>query len=483
MTFKMLEERSNQGAHLLRKLGMMQGDHIALLMENRREYLEICFSADRSGLYYTAISVHLPAKDVAYIIQNSGSKLVIVSDIYADMLKSMNDQLPDDLIYILVGGQSSGFISWDQEVDQMPRHQIEDEMQGQDMLYSSGTTGRPKGIKWQQTGERPGSRTMLINLLGGLFGYSNTASYLNPAPLYHAAPLRHSMTTIKLGGSVFIMDRFDAEGALQLIEDEKITHSQWVPTMFVRMLKLPQHVRDKYDVTSMQMAVHAAAPCPVDIKQQMIDWWGPIIHEYYAGTENNGFCVLDTKQWLTHKGSVGTAVLGELHICDESGEELPIGEEGEIYFSGGHDFAYHNDDNATQAVKNKQGWTTLGDIGRVDEDGYLYLTDRKSFMIISGGVNIYPQEIENVILSHPEVADVAVIGVPNEDFGEEVKAIVQPLDLAKSTPGLAQDIQDHCLANLSKISCPRSIDFVETLPRSPTGKLFKRLIRQKYWQN
>jgi fatty-acyl-CoA synthase len=279
------------------------------------------------------------------------------------------------------------------------------------------------------------------------------------------------------------MDRFEAADALAQIARHRITHSQWVPTMFVRLLKLPEEERLRHDLSSMIMAVHAAAPCPRDVKRRMIDWWGEIIHEYYAGTENNGFTAITSAEWLAHPGSVGRAKLGRLHICDEAGRELPAGAEGEIYFENGHRFAYHNDPEKTAACTNALGWTTLGDIGRIDAEGYLYLTDRKSFVIISGGVNIYPQETEDVLLTHPAVLDTAVIGVPNPEFGEEVKAIVQLVPTEAGSAGLEAALIDWCRARLSPLKCPRSIEFRDTLPRSATGKLFKRTLREPYWQD
>jgi fatty-acyl-CoA synthase len=289
------------------------------------------------------------------------------------------------------------------------------------------------------------------------------------------------MVTIKMGGTACIMERFDAATALDLIERHGITHSQWVPTMFVRLLKLPEALREGRDLSSMRMAVHAAAPCPVDVKRRMIDWWGEIIHEYYAGTENNGFTAITSAEWLRRPGSVGQAKLGVLHICDEAGRELPAGTEGEVYFENGHSFAYHNDPDKTAACTNAQGWTTLGDIGRVDGEGYLYLTDRKSFLIISGGVNIYPQETEDVLLTHPAVLDAAVIGVPSEDFGEAVKAIIQLVSTEAGSPEMEAALIAHCRERLSPIKCPRSVEFHETLPRSATGKLYKRKLREMYW--
>ncbi|MCR9178266.1 MAG: acyl-CoA synthetase [Alphaproteobacteria bacterium] len=483
VTFAELEARANQGAHLLRKLGVQIGDHIAVLMENRREFLEICFAADRAGIYYTTISTHLTGDEVDYILQDCGARFLVASDRYLDLLDGLTVVARRGCVTMIVGDMPPSFESWSKAVSGQPETPIQDEAQGLDMLYSSGTTGRPKGILWPLPDDMPGGRTMLVDLLTSLFGYAAEARYLCPAPLYHAAPLRHTMVTIKMGGSAFIMDRFDAQEALRLIEVERITHSQWVPTMFIRMLKLPEEERTRYDTSSMVMAVHAAAPCPVDVKRQMIDWWGPIIHEYYAGTENNGFTAITTPEWLDHPGSVGRAKLGVIHICDEKGRELPPGSEGEVYFENGHRFAYHNDPEKTAASTNDQGWTTLGDIGRVDEEGYLYLTDRKSFMIISGGVNIYPQEIEDVLLGHPSVLDAAVFGIPNEDFGEEVKAVVQPIPPLAGGKALRDELMGLCHQKLSSIKCPRSIDFRKSLPRTATGKLFKRRLRQEFLAN
>jgi len=482
VSFGILEKRANQGAHLLRAAGINQGDHIAILMENRREFLEICFAADRAGVYYTTISTHLHPEEIGYILTDCNARFLVTSDRFLDKLPDRETQRRDKCQIMVVGAQTGQFPSWTKEAAAHKTTPICDETQGLDMLYSSGTTGRPKGIKWPLTFAPPGGRTMLVDLLTELFGYGPETRYLCPAPLYHAAPLRHTMVTIKMGGTAVIMDRFDAETALRLIEHHQITHSQWVPTMFVRLLKLAKAVRTQYDLSSMQMAVHAAAPCPIEIKRDMLAWWGDIIHEYYAGTENNGFSAITSAEWLAHPGSVGRAKLGTVHICDRDGNEVPVGTEGEIYYENGQQFTYHNDPEKTQSCTNVQGWTTLGDIGRLDSQGYLYLTDRKSFLIISGGVNIYPQETEDTLLSHPAVLDAAVIGIPHQDFGEAVHAVVQLLPEHENAQGMAETLMAFCRAKLSALKCPRSIEFRSELPRSATGKMYKRVLRAEYWK-
>jgi long-chain acyl-CoA synthetase len=305
--------------------------------------------------------------------------------------------------------------------------------------------------------------------------------YLSPAPLYHAAPLRFNMMAITLGGTSIIMESFDAEQFLALVEKHRITQSQLVPTMFVRMLKLPEDVRLRYDVSSLKGAIHAAAPCPIDVKAKMIEWWGPILIEYYAGSEGNGVTVSTSQQWLSHRGTVGRAVVGKIKILDENDQELPTGQIGTVYFADAPVFSYHNDPDKTKRAYNAKGWSTLGDVGYLDDEGFLYLTDRKSYMIISGGVNIYPQETEDVLITHPAIADVAVFGVPNEEMGEEVKAVVQPHDMARAGKELEAELMVFCRQYLSPIKCPRSIDFEAELPRTPTGKLVKRHLRDRYW--
>jgi fatty-acyl-CoA synthase/long-chain acyl-CoA synthetase len=482
ITYRELDELSNQGAHLFRALGLKPGDHIALLMENRLAFMEICWAAQRSGLYYTAISRYLTQDEIAYIVRDCGAKVFITSPTCAEQVQSLNTGAADAPLFFMVDEPLPGFRSWDKEALAQPTTPISDEVAGYDMLYSSGTTGRPKGIKKQfENNPIAAPNPFLKVLCADMCGMNADSIYLSPAPLYHAAPLRFNMMAIVLGGTSIIMEHFDAEEFLKLVETYKVTQSQLVPTMFVRMLKLPDEVRRRYDVSSLKGAIHAAAPCPIDVKAKMIEWWGPILIEYYAGSEGNGVTVSTSQQWLTHRGTVGRAVVGKVKILDESDREVPTGQIGTVYFADAPVFTYHNDPEKTKRAYNSKGWSTLGDVGYLDEEGFLYLTDRKSYMIISGGVNIYPQETEDVLITHPDVADVAVFGVPNEEMGEEVKAVVQPRDMAKAGKAFEAELILFCRKHLSPIKCPKSVDFEAELPRTPTGKLVKRHLRDRYW--
>jgi long-chain acyl-CoA synthetase len=480
VTYRQLDERSNQGAQLFRQLGLKTGDVIAIFMENNPRYFEIAWAAQRAGLYYTCVSSKLTAGEVEYILTDCDAKVLITSAAMGEVAFQVARLVPGLKLY-MVGGAHAPFESFEQAREPMPETPIADETAGSDMLYSSGTTGRPKGVKPELSGQPIDAPNPLLMMSMGLFGFTADSVYISPAPLYHAAPLRWCMTVHRLGGTVVVMERFDPEECLRLIEQYRCDVGQFVPTHFVRMLKLPQEVRTRYDVSSMRSAVHAAAPCPVPVKEQMIAWWGPVIHEYYAGTEGNGFTYINSEDWLTHKGSVGKAVLGTLRICDENGDPLPPRQEGTVYFEDGPPVNYHNAPEKTAESYNARGWTTLGDVGWMDEEGFLYLTDRKSFMIISGGVNIYPQEIENLLVGHPKVADAAVVGAPDEEMGEKVVAVIQPMHWADAGPELAEELAAFTRANLSHVKAPRVIDFMEELPRHPTGKLYKRLIRDAYW--
>ena len=482
ITYRTLDDRSNQVAQLFRALGLQSGEHIALMLENHPTYFEICWGAQRAGLIYTAMSTRLTEAEVSHIVNDCGAKAVIASHAMAPAVQHLPAVCPAVAHWLMLDGDLAGWSAYAPAVAAQPATRIADELAGGDMLYSSGTTGRPKGVFVPPQATEIDAPSPMTDILTRLYGMTASTVYLSPAPLYHAAPLRYTMAVQRLGGTVVVMEHFDAEQYLQLVQQHHISHSQLVPTMFVRMLKLPEAVRAGYDVSSLRCAIHAAAPCPVQVKQQMIDWWGPVLWEYYAGTEGNGVTMVSSTDWLGRPGTVGRAVIGELRIVDdETGGLLPTGQSGTVYFANGRPFAYHNDPAKTAGSTHPLGWTTLGDVGYVDADGYLFLTDRKAYMIISGGVNIYPQEAENILINHPKVADCAVLGVPNAEFGEEVKAVVQPRDMRDAGPELEQELIAFCRQHLSHIKCPRSVDFEAELPRHATGKLYKRLLKDRYW--
>lgn len=481
ISFAELEEQSRRLSQLFRARGLKAGDSIALLMDNRAEYLVITWAAQRSGLYFTPVNWHLKIEEAAYVIEDCGAKLLIASHAIADLAQDVSGHISKDIKRYSVGGAIEGYDALEDAVATMPAEPIADESEGMVMFYSSGTTGYPKGIKRKLAGNPYGTPGVLEGLMQMAYGFSPGSVYLCPGPLYHAAPLAYSMATQRLGGTVVVMEKFDAEKVLQLIEQHHITHAQFVPTHFIRMLHLDEATRAKYDLSSLQAAIHAAAPCPVEVKEQMMAWWGPKIFEYYAGSEGNGFCIAGPKDWLEHKGTVGRSMLGPVHIVGPEGEELGVGEEGLIYFEGTEPFEYHNAPEKTKEAFHPKGWSTLGDIGYLDEDGFLYLTDRKSHMIISGGVNIYPQEVENALALHSAIADVAVIGVPNDDFGEEVKAVVELREGQTPSDALANDIIHFSRSKVAHYKCPKSVDFVDALPRLPNGKLLKRDLRKNYW--
>ncbi len=482
VTFAEMNDGANQLARVLRDAGINPGDHVAFCMENHREFMTVAWGCHYAGVYYTAASSRLTTEELAYIIENSGAKAFITTRYKAEQAAELASQMPNVGLRLMLDGTIDGYESYEAVVGAVSTEPLPNRVAGTDMLYSSGTTGRPKGVKHSLDAVPLEDMDHTVASLSQiLFGLTESSIYLSPAPMYHAAPLRFTMGAQILGCTAVIMERFSPEGYLSAIETYQVTHSQVVPTMFVRLLKLDDATRASYDCSTLEAVVHAAAPCPVAVKRQMIEWWGPIIHEYYAGSEGNGFVYCNSEMWLAHPGTVGAPLNCELHIVDEEGNEVPVGDEGVIYFSGGSDFEYHGDPDKTAGSRHQAGWSTLGDVGKLDEDGFLYLTDRKAYMIITGGVNVYPQEAENVLTMHPKVFDVAVIGVPNEDFGEEVKAVVQPAPGADPSPELERELIAYCREHLADVKCPRSVDFRDELPRHPTGKLYKRLLKDEYW--
>jgi long-chain acyl-CoA synthetase len=486
VTYRELEARSNRLAHLFRNRGLERLDHYAIFMENNSRYLEACGAGERSGLYFTCVNSYLTAAELAYILNNSESRILITSVAKLDIAREALKESPRVELCIVAdgGGESERIVGLEEATRGLPKTPIGDECVGTAMLYSSGTTGRPKGILRPLPEQLPGYHLPLFDFLVKLWHYREGMIYLSPAPLYHSAPQAAVNLTIRLGGTVIIMERFEPERYLELIETWGITHTQLVPTMFSRMLKLPDEVRSRYDLSSLEIAIHAAAPCPALVKEDMIKWWGPIIHEYYGATEGLGFTACNSQEWLAHRGTVGKVLLGDLHILDENMRECPTGTAGTVWFKTASPFEYFNDAERTKEARSTDGtMSTVGDVGYVDADRYLYLTDRATFMIISGGVNIYPQECENLLVTHPKIADAAVFGVPNADLGEEVKAVVQPMPGVEPCQELADELIAFCTHSLSRQKVPRSIDFEDELPRLPTGKLYKRLLRDRYWGN
>ncbi len=487
VTYRELEDRSAQLAQLWWAGGLRPGDHVAILAENHPRYFEAYWAAMRSGLYFTTVNRYLQADEAAYIINDCGAKALVASHALAALATQILPDIPNCPLRHMWDGTIEGFEAYEAAIATQPAEPLAEQPRGETMLYSSGTTGRPKGIKRPLSGESVAAPSLLITaVMQGLFSFDAEDVYLSPAPLYHSAPLAATTATQALGGTCVVMERFDAVESLRLIERYRVTKSQWVPTMFTRMLKLDPSEREGFDLSSHRAAIHAAAPCPVEVKRQMIDWWGPVLLEYYAGTEFNGFTFIDSEQWLAHPGSVGRPLIGVIHICDDDGTELPVGEPGVIYFERDvQAFEYHNDPDKTRSSQHPTHrlWSALGDVGYVDAEGYLYLTDRKSFMIISGGVNIYPQEIEDCLVMHPKVADVAVFGVPDPEMGEAVKAVVQPAEGVAAGPEFEQELLAYARTQIAHYKVPRSVDFLDELPRLPTGKLYKRLLRDRYWGN
>lgn len=480
ISWREYDQKVNKIAQYFKDIGLKEKDHIAILLENGETYLEIIDAAIDSGLLLTTISTYLKKDEMEYVINNSKSKIVITSEKFSDVAAQILDCTPLVTHRLILGKAINGYDSFEETIARYDTSPIEYGNAGTFMLYSSGTTGRPKGIHWDLADISVGTIDPNLVTAFALFQINEETVYLSTQPLYHSAPAAFALGCLQAGATVILVEKFDAENALFSIQQYKTTHSQWVPTMFVRIMKLSEEKRLKYDMSSMKCMIHAAAPCPIEIKQQMIEWLGPVLFEFWGGTETGVVTLITSEEWMEHKGSVGRGFTANLHIMDEQGKELPPGEPGIIYMESGRKYSYFGEPEKTASARNTEGWTNIGDIGYLDKEGYLYLTDRKSFMIISGGVNIYPQETEDTMIMHPKVADVAVIGVPNPEFGEEVKAVVQPEKWGDAGPELEKELIEYVRSKVSHIKCPKTVDFMEELPRTPAGKLLKRLIKEQY---
>jgi acyl-CoA synthetase (AMP-forming)/AMP-acid ligase II len=482
LSFGQLNDKSIRLSRLLRAK-LDEGDRVAFLMENGAPYFVASWAARRSALRFVPINWHLGKEEAVYIAQNSDARALIASPALSELAESVAARLPDLALRFSDGAEFGNFAALADALQNAPAEPLGEEREGNFMFYSSGTTGRPKGILRALGGKAFGERGGIENLMAALFAFDERTIFYTPAPLYHAAPLGWTMGAQMLGGTAVLAAKFDAEETLRHIEKYKITHAQFVPTHFVRLLKLPRAVRERYDLSNLKMVVHSAAPCPVEVKEQMMDWWGPIIYEYYSASEGGGFTAVKPDEWLAHKGTVGRSMMGPLHVVDDDGHELPPGETGHIMFEGGERFDYHKDREKTASYFDSHGWQRPGDMGWMDAEGYLYLADRASHMIISGGVNIYPQEVESILTLHPAVRDVAIIGVPDPEFGESVKAVVELAPGVQPGKTLETELISFCRDRIAGFKCPRTLDFVDELPRLPTGKLLKREIRKRYWDD
>jgi acyl-CoA synthetase (AMP-forming)/AMP-acid ligase II len=480
ITYGALDLRADRVARWMIGLGLQPDEAVALLLDNRPEYLEVVEGARRAGLHWVPLSVHLRPQEVAYVLRDSGARLLIASPALASLAAGLlAEGAVGDRHRAALGEGLPGYGDYEAALAvQDSAAPLPERPLGRVFLYSSGTTGLPKGIKRALIPYADRHKPDWDMSWKSLYGFDENTVYLSPAPLYHAAPHGYVQRTLSEGGAAVIMRKFDAEAALALIERFRVTHSQWVPTMFVRLLALPEAVRRRYDLSSHRCAIHAAAPCPVPVKRAMIAWWGPILREYYGGSEGVGTTAADSETWLKKPGTVGLPLNGvTVHILDEAGRELPPGQVGRIHFAGAPRFAYHNAPEKTAAAYSEQGWGTLGDLGWVDEDGYLFLSDRRADLILSGGVNLYPAEIEAALAEHPNVAEVAVVGVPHAEMGEQVHAVIVPREAGAPD---AAALEAWCRERLAGPKRPRSFEFAAELPRSEAGKLLRRVLKERY---
>ncbi|MDY6942244.1 MAG: acyl-CoA synthetase [Pseudomonadota bacterium] len=481
LSFGELGGRVNRIAHGMQSLGLGRGERVALLLPNGQAWIEAYMAATQIGLYVTPINWHLVGEEVAYIVANCDAKLLIAHERYAAAAQQAARAAKLTKKQCLAVGKIEGFRPYEELLAGQPDSPPEERYAGNLMLYTGGTTGKPKGVLRPLPEGGPDQAAQLGQLLFSLFDVKpGRGIHLCQGPLYHSAPAGFSTGAMHMGQTLVLMDKWDAEHALQLIERYRVTATHMVPTMFVRLLRLPEETRRRYDLSSLRNVIHAAAPCPVEIKRQMLDWWGPVIYEYYGATEGGGTLV-KPQEWLEHPGTVGRAWPGiQVKILDDDGNELSPNKVGTIYMTAGlGDFEYHKDAEKTRSVK-RDGMITAGDLGYLTDEGWLYISDRRTDLILSGGANIYPAEIESILVTHPKVTDAAVFGVPDPDWGEAVQAVIELVDGESGSPQLAEEIRQHAALHLARYKIPRYIDFSEKLPRLPSGKLLKRRLKDQY---
>lgn len=477
ISFQSLQKQVDALSRWLYEQGLQTGDNIVILLENRVEVVYLALAAQQIGLYYSVLSTGVSSKEIQHIIADNQTQLIFLSNYTYSQIRPLHQQLPR---CYCVDPNTLGLPVLSEQIgDAAPLPSDFQRPLGRDLLYSSGTTGRAKGI-WRPLPPSQAHFDAEISLWKKTFGFDENSVYLSTAPLYHAAPLRFSLRALSLGGTIIILSHFDALLALETMQKWKVTHSQWVPAMFNRLLALPKEQQQRLQPKHLRYAIHAAAPCPIHIKEQMIEWWGPVLYEYYAGSESIGTTIITSQEWLENPGSVGRPLSGTVHIVSDEGIELEANEMGHIYFSGGSAFKYVNDAQKTALAFNQHGWATYGDIGYVNEDGYLFLSDRRSDLIVSGGVNIYPQEIEDVLVQHPAIADVCVIGVPDSDFGETPKALIQLHPSYTDNDQTAQLLIIFLTQHLARIKWPKTLLFVPDLPRTETGKMSRSRLKEQY---
>jgi long-chain acyl-CoA synthetase len=475
LTHGELDRRSTRLAHALRAAGLRADDTVAVIAENRLEWAEIIWATQRSGLCVAPVNRHLTGGVLAGVLAEADTRAVITTARHAAAVGAVLDDVHSATVRLCIGG-AEGFDDYDAALTRQPAEPLADERLGSRMMFSSGTTGRPKGIRHPRVDVHPADAPPHLGRYTDLFGFTPDTVYLSPAPTYHTAPFRFVLAILQLGGTVVCQESFDAEGVLAGIERHRVTHAQFVPTMLTRLLRLPAEVRSSYDVRSLQVAITGAAPCPADLKRDVMEWWGPVLHELYGASESYGNCHIGPREALQRPGSVGRALTGRIHVLDPAdpdGPDQPVGTVGQVWFEGTASFAYQGDDTKSSAARNSRGWTTVGDLGRVDRDGYLYLAGRLDHVIISGGVNVHPQLVEDRLAGHPSVADVAVIGVPDDDLGQRVHAVVVPADGLEPTEDLREALLTYAATGVPWPSRPRSLQFADALPRGENGKLYK----------